>query len=286
MRPLVLRSVLMATDLSEATIPALTAAAELSRLAGARLQVVHASPDASSRYDSAMAAHVRAAGIGGDLLADWCVYPGRPEQVIADEARRVDANLVVLGPHRLGGAYPLEGTAYRVVTASAVPCLVLRSALNLPLGSVLVPIDASDASRGALAVALSWGSALRRRRRAGAFDPTRLVILHVAARTDEAAEVVAAGMAAVQARHAGAAGIDLDQRVVEASDPAASIVEQGEVGAFDLIVLGTRARPDQDARLGSVSAAVVQATSRPVLLVPPAVWRERARAGGEEAAAS
>ena len=276
MRPLVLRSVLMATDLTDANLPALSAAAELSRLAGARLHVVHASPEASSRYDPPMAAHVRAAGIGDDLLADWCVYPGPPDQVIAAEASRVDANLVVLGPHRLGGAYPTEGTAYRVVTASAVPCLVLRSPLTLPLGRVLVPIDASDASRGALAVALSWGSALRRRKGAGPFDPTRLVILHVAMRAEDAAGIVAAGVAAVQARHAGAAGVAIDQHVVEASDPAASIVEHGEADAVDLIVLGTRGTTARGARLGSVSAAVVQATDRPVLLVPPAVWRELA----------
>jgi nucleotide-binding universal stress UspA family protein len=221
-----------------------------------------------------MAAHVRAAGIGDDVLADWCVYPGPPDRVIAAEASRVDASLVVLGPHRLGGAYPTEGTAYRVVTASKVPCLVLRSPLTLPLGCVLVPIDASDASRGALAVALSWSSALRRRKGSESFEPTRLVVLHVGRRADDAAEIVAAGVAAVRARHAGAAGIEIEERLIEASDPVASIVEHGENGPVDLIVLGTRGTAGPHGRLGSVSAAVLHSTRRPVLLVPPAVWRE------------
>ena len=46
----------------------------------------------------------------------------------------------------------------------------------------------------------------------------------------------------------------------------------------ELLVLGTRGLSAQRAgELGSVSAAVLARAKRPILLVPPAVWRDHAR---------
>ncbi len=279
MRPLTLRNVLVATDLSSAAVPVLRAAAELSRLAGARLHVVHASPDASNRYDRVMADHVTAAGIGSDVLAETCIYPGAPERVIAEEARRVEADVIVLGPHRLGGAYPVEGTAYRVASASAVPCLVLPRALQLPLGSVLVPIDDSPAARGALAVALTWGSALRRRARRDAPDATRFTIMHVTPDDPErATQVMQDSVEAVRDRFAAIAGLAVNQVVEQGDSAAATIVRRAAADEVDLVVLGTRGGMIAADGLGSVAAHVISAASRPVLVVPPSLWR----AAGQE----
>jgi nucleotide-binding universal stress UspA family protein len=73
------------------------------------------------------------------------------------------------------------------------------------------------------------------------------------------------------------AGVDVRHAVEYGDDPAGSILRRAEAEGSDLIVLGIRgavaAAADQ---LGSVSSAVVRRTTRPVLLVPPAVWLDHA----------
>jgi nucleotide-binding universal stress UspA family protein len=68
-------------------------------------------------------------------------------------------------------------------------------------------------------------------------------------------------------------GVTLDN-----PDPVAAITQYAEQLDPGLVVLGTRAlgRPTHPA-LGSVASAVTRRLAMPVLLVPPAVWREYAR---------
>jgi len=278
MRPLALRAVLAATDLSDSLLPALRTAAELARLAGASLDVVHAAREPRADAEAALAAQLRAAGCGPGTPCGAHIEVGAPAAVINDTARRTNADVIVLGPHKPDRPHGLGSTADAVVRDATVPCLVVPVGLALPLGSVLVPVDVSDTARGALAVALTWASALRRREpdRNG---QTSILVLHVAPGPPGTPEVgdserIRREVDAVRSRLAGAAGVEVHQHIELGHDPAEAIHRHADAG-FDLIVLGTRGRNAAvSAELGSVSSAVVRRTSRPVLLVPPAVWRD------------
>ena len=75
----------------------------------------------------------------------------------------------------------------------------------------------------------------------------------------------------------GWAGVEVRGVTRTAADPAGCIVDYARDEAVQLVVMGTRAlQPTGDVALGSVSDAVVRALDVPVLLVPPAVWREYA----------
>lgn len=272
MRPLTIDTVLVATDLSGDDLPALGTALELSRLAGAHLHVVHAGeeePETRQRLDD----HIRQADPASSVLPGTTLRAGPADRVIVDVAAMIDADVIVLGPHRPGAANTPDSTAYQVAARSERPCLVLPAALQLPLGRILVPIDASGAARGALAVGLTWGSALRRRAAAGSSDATGITVLHIvtpdAADTDADA-LMDSALAAAGERVTSAAGVSVTCMNATAPHAADAILERA--ADMDLVVLGTRAQ-HSDRELGSVSAAVVARAACPVLLVPPRIWR-------------
>src|SRR5690606_6473654 len=141
-------------------------------LTEADLHVVHAmEPDAEGeRLDEGPGAperslrdQVRHALPGTVDAISSRVLPGHAHEVILRRAEEGAANLLVIGPHRdeLEGPRELGSTADRIVRTSDVPCLIVRDQLSLPLRRVLVPSDLSDASSGALDVALVWAAALR-----------------------------------------------------------------------------------------------------------------------------
>lgn len=277
MRPLTLRSILAATDLSDDDLPALRTAAALARLAEAQLHVVHAGTEDDRDLVQALERQLRTADPDFAMPPGTTIRSGRADRVITDASQMIDADVIVLGPHRPDMARSTTGTAYRVAAGAERPCLVLPGEMPLPLGRILVPIDASETARGALAVALMWASALRRRTQNGS-AATTLVVLHVERSTDgrgAAGEaLVEEAVRAVSGRTAGIAGLHVERAALESNDPAAAILKCAAEDDFDLIALGTRARMEGDSALGSVSSAVVQAAARPLLLVPPRVWRE------------
>ncbi|HEX2187678.1 MAG TPA: universal stress protein [Longimicrobiaceae bacterium] len=273
MRPLALRTVVVATDLGDACLPAVRAAADLARLAGARMHAVHAADAPDAEAGRELGVHLRRAGVPPATLASARVERGSPERVIVERAARVEADAVVLGPHRAGGG--LGSTADRVVRSAGAPCLVLPAPLPLPLGRVLAPVDLGAATRGSLLAALTWASALRRRPVEGV-ERTELCVLHVAGYDEDAEAAAAALHREVEeacSAEAGFAGVRV-REAVERGDPAEAILRHARADASDLLVLGTRGRSGPGALLGSVSSAVVRGTPGPTLLVPPAVWRD------------
>ena len=278
MQLLVLQNVLAAADVGGASANAIVTAAELARLAGAELHVVHATRETGPETERALADAVREA-------APWAtaansVESGPPEEVIAEQARRVGADVIVLGPHRgaPGEDRALGTTADRVVRSAPVPCLVVPATLRLPLREVLAPLDLSEAARGALAVALAWASALRQPGAAGDAR-TCLTALHVVDGDGETAariDAVRQEVEGVRREVAGFAGVRVEEVVVEAADAAEGILRHAAESGADLLVLGTRGQGGAAEMLGSVSSAVVRRCSIPVLLVPPDAWRGHA----------
>jgi nucleotide-binding universal stress UspA family protein len=235
MRPLSLRTILVATDLSEAMLPALQTARQLSELAASQLHVVHGSKDPVPR--ARIRQHLASEKL--DEIAEARAVEAPASATIIQEALRLKADVIVLGPHRPNRTDSLGSTADRVVRIASSPCLILPRALPLPLGHVLVPVAASESARGALAVALTWASALRRRSPSGA--STRVVALHVTepgSSNSDAVQHLAREVDAVRERLATLAGVNIEQLIEESKDPADAILKHS--GDADLVVLGSR----------------------------------------------
>jgi nucleotide-binding universal stress UspA family protein len=275
MKPLVIRRILVATDLTEGTFPAIRTARRLSELTDAELHVVHANEDvtAPSGLDERIAQWI--AGAGGRLDVRLLAGPGG--SAITQEAARTRADVIILGQHRNRAGTP-NGTADRVVRTARVSCLILPTELALPLASVLVPVDVTDAARGELEVALSWASALRRRTAGRKEASSHIRALHVRSDAGDGQDEhlrsrLHAEVTTVRQQFAGIAGVSIDEDIAFGDVPTAITAAAQESGA-DLIVIGTRGKRIAEDPLGSVSSAVVKRAPGPILLVPPEVWRQ------------
>ncbi|MGH7483855.1 MAG: universal stress protein [Longimicrobiales bacterium] len=167
-----LESILVTTDLSDLSDPILRTAASLSEDRGAALHVIHAFderqlPQASERPTFqgriAEAEHLlsqqiqRCIGDAGRVSSrELVIYEAG--KAIVERAREVQADLIVLGPHRrrsFADAY-LGSTADYVVHHAEADCLIVRGGLDLPLGAVVVSTDFSESARSALLAAAGW----------------------------------------------------------------------------------------------------------------------------------
>lgn len=302
MRILALRTVLVATDLDEASMPAVEAARMLATAAGAVLHVVTVAPRpgqddpdapapplrarAANDDQAARAAHrmLQKAGIALDEAAVHALV-GEPTHIIGAVADEIQADVVVLGPHREtdpeGQKRRGLGTAIAVATNSAAPCLVARK-MVLPLTHVVVADDLSDTSRGALRVGLSWASALRASRLSTdrKTQMTALLVVEPNTSPDEIAKLKARLEDHVEELRSEAgswANVTVRGDVVVGAKAAEAIARYSEEHDVELLVLGTRGLGlDTVGRLGSVAADVAHTSNISTLLVPPAVWLELA----------
>jgi nucleotide-binding universal stress UspA family protein len=282
MRPLTLRTVLVATDLDRLSDTALDSAHRLAAAAGAALHVVHVREPQEAEDAGAVWAVLRRAGVP-EASAKLHLIPGSPAETIRSLADRMAADVIVVGPHRErrhgtpGDA--LGGTARAIAERAYAPCLIAAQALPLPLERVVVPIDLSDTARGALLVGLSWTSALR----AGAISDreTTLTVLHVDTVDEDIDKAPARSfdreLATLREDAADWAGVVVRGTRHKGADAAQAVADYATNQDADLVVLGTRGLGlDDMPRLGSVSAAITTRVRKPMLLVPPAVWRAHA----------
>jgi nucleotide-binding universal stress UspA family protein len=147
------RKILIATDLSQASRPALSAGLELARLVGARVVALHVAETPYREQQWYMpfqktdeeflkslglrqmeAAHraiedeIAKAGVGG-VSVETIVRTGIPADVIPGIAAEIGADLIVTGTHgRTGVEHALLGSiAERVVRRAGCPVLTVRS---------------------------------------------------------------------------------------------------------------------------------------------------------------
>jgi nucleotide-binding universal stress UspA family protein len=279
MHLLTLKTVLVAVARDDASLAGLRAGAALAAAAGAKLHVVHVTSD------PAVTPNTLAASMLDGVDAKIHVVVGDPDDAIRAVADKLHADVIVLGPHRLDarerrGSGP-GSTALGVVTNASVPCLVVATTINLPLRRVLVPVDLADTSRGALIVALSWASALRRM---DTTHPTTLTALYVGATRDSVAagadRVALLERAVAELRDSAGswAGVEVNTDAVMGTDTPATIAQYAANHGAELVVLGTRGLGlDPVGRLGSVAGETIRRMQLPLLLVPPAVWLSHAR---------
>jgi len=290
MRLFKLQTILVATDLTETSLGAMVSAARLASAAGATLHVAHvaseqnesADADRRAEYEQAIGNAVDAAKT--TTAAQTHLMFGEPPHALASLADKLSADVLVLGRRertpKADSDRPVGSTAYACVTRTLVPVLVVVEPISIPLRTALVAVDASVAARGSLLMALSWSSALRDRSSTNG----RLIIFHVDTgnpATEDAARLrqSAAHDADVLQRNApGWAGVTVERITIEDPDPAAAISRHAIDSGAELVILGTRASADHGlSAWGSVSAAVTRQLSIPVLLVPPAIWRDHER---------
>ena len=292
MRLFKLQTILVATDLTETSVGAMVSAARLASAAGATLHVAHvaseqnelnADADRRAEYEQAIGNAVDAAKT--TTAAQTHLMFGEPPHALASLADKLRADVLVLGRRertpKADSDRPVGSMAYACVTQTLVPVLVVVEPISIPLRTALVAVDASEAARGSLLMALSWSSALRDRNSTEA----RLTIFHVDTGkgdpTEEAARLrqSAAHDADVLQRNApGWAGVTVERITIKDPDPAAAISRHAMDSGAALVILGTRASADHGlSAWGSVSAAVTRQLSIPVLLVPPAIWRDHER---------
>jgi universal stress protein E len=268
MRLLTLKTILVATDLDRPSQAALRSAARLSHLAGAHLHLLHVSEHPHAGDEARLRAHFESAAPDAERPETARVISGSPAEEIVEHAARLDADVVIMGPHRRDeSAGRMGSTAARVVRTSSSPCLVAATELRLPLTHVLAPVDLSEGTAGTLSVALSWASALRSPGAAA-----RLTALYVTtdASSSDSVESMRAQVEKARTRAGRAARVEMRDQVTSSPDPLPeAILKQAEAEATDLIVMGTMRSESAAGGLGSVSAAVAEATPYPLLLVPP-----------------
>jgi nucleotide-binding universal stress UspA family protein len=284
--------VVAATDFSPEADLAFSHGVAIARRLGAALTVVHAEPDeqagdgplaaiaaeAHAEAQAELEARVAAASSGG-IDTDGVLRAGAPDEVIAEVARELGAELTVVGTHGHTGVkrFFLGSVAERVVKRSIDAALVVRGAPPEDgFARILVATDFSDAAlaalRGALALAApdahidvvhawqyppgTWG---RLAARSAAYASIRDAIV-------AQAEAAAAELTKDPAVGGRPLHVDLRQGA-----PAATIADAADHGHHDLIAVGTHGH--QGVRrflLGSVAEAVVRHAHCSVLVAHPA----------------
>lgn len=206
----------------------------------------------------------RAAEAG--VRARRMVHPGQAAEEIAAKARDERIDLLVMSTRgRSGAARTLLGSvANRVVQLVHIPVLLFRPERAL-LGSeanyrrLLVALDGSDLAE----LSLRYAESLAR-----VFEAEILLLsvpdgLEKAEEQEELRDYVD-GLA----RDLVESGLEA-RGIVSGSQPAMTILEVAESEAADLIILATHGLGGLDRLMvGSVADRVVQASGRPVFLVP------------------
>lgn len=140
-----LRHLLVAVDLSPASVKALTTAVDLAIQLDAELTVLHVVPiaaasalaatpeDAGADQDAHLDAFV-AEHVGGVLAAHRGLAQGDPAVEIVRAAHDIGADMIVVGTHGRGGlSHLLLGSvAERVLRDAPVPVVVVRQDRGTP----------------------------------------------------------------------------------------------------------------------------------------------------------
>ncbi|HEX8907003.1 MAG TPA: universal stress protein [Longimicrobiaceae bacterium] len=299
-----IRTILAATDLTDACDEVLHAAGALAMRTGAALHVIHAFDFPQSPYfespvdpatfqariddsERAMDEQVARTVPAGVTVASRRLEIYAASRAIAEYAAAVKADVVVLGPHTHRRLTPgfLGTTADRVIRIVDVPVLVVRGALRMPLERLLVPIDLSERSGAVLDVALAWGEGIGGHDGALPIPTVEMEIVHVVPRVlapgallfDRA--TVLPGMnrevEAALKRAGGASSVQVSEEVLWGDRADREIVRCATESGADLIVLATHGYGMvKRALVGGTASGVARTAPCPVLLVPPRMWMD------------
>jgi len=161
-----LRTVLIGTSLGDESDPVARGGLAVARAAGARVCFVHAAHvdallagfdvgagpalqrEQVARGEEELARQIERLGIDEAELAGSRVEVGAPYRILAETARQIGADLIVVGATGAGpfSAELLGSTADRVLRQAHCPVLIWRDGLQVPPRRVLAPVDLSPLS--------------------------------------------------------------------------------------------------------------------------------------------
>lgn len=282
-------TILVATDFSTRADRAMRRATLLAKRHGGRLVLLHVvdsdRPDSfvSHEYGHAEKLLRDLAGTMQQIDGVKCeqrLMLGTPDEAIVRAAEEVDADLVVLGPHRrrpIGDMFA-GTTVERVVRTSSRPVLVAIATPARDYRNVLLAIDLSEGAAQAAAAAA----------RLGLLDEARTSVIHAftapaqnlmlqASTTSRALRDYIEGRRAkaeqALARFLKRRKIAVQNRLVELveTSPAALIGKCARKLEADLVVVGTTGRTGlRRLLIGSVAAELLGGSTTDVLAVPAA----------------
>jgi nucleotide-binding universal stress UspA family protein len=283
------RVLLVGSDLSPASDTIIQHAAAIARAGEGALHVVSAYPppvhgfgDAPAEVPEpvlqevrdALPAQVRRILPESSWPRSLEVRFGSPASVILERAREVQADTIVLGPHRGADVHAnfLGTTADEVLRFTTVPCLTLRGPLSLPLHRVGLATDFSAGASMALDCTLAWAESLGTHRAGG--EETEINVVSVAPSPDGTSSDAAGRLRDVvrEARARLPAGeVRTTAEVLVNPDVASTVARWAERTRLDLLVVGTFGQSNRGRRgpgLGSISSALARRAPCPVLFVP------------------
>jgi nucleotide-binding universal stress UspA family protein len=277
--------IVAATDFSPEADLALSHAVAIARRHGAALTIVYAEADRSSDEHHAIGAELEelaaqaeeearqelearvASAAAAGIDTDGVLRAGPADEVIAEVARDLGAELTVIGTHGRTGVkrFFLGSVAERLVKRTPDAALVVRGvAPEAGFARVLVATDFSDAARAALETAFALAAPGAHIDVVHAWQYPlgtwgRLAAKTAAFQTIRDAIVAQAEAGAESVRElARARGRDVQVELRQGA-PAATIADVADHGHHDLIAVGTHGH--QGVRrflLGSVAEAVVR----------------------------
>ncbi|RYG86754.1 MAG: universal stress protein [Alphaproteobacteria bacterium] len=278
--------ILVATDFSPRSDRALRRAILIARRVGASLTLAHVidadQPDRLIATDRAEAYSLlgetaQTLRTSDQIDAEPLIEIDDVHSGILSAAERVDADLIVLGPHRRRLADVFIGTTVeRVVRRSRRPLLVAAQPPSAPYDKTILALDFDEASRAAGRAALAMRI----------FEHTDVIVMHAfdapaermlrrSLDTVDGADdyVESERRRAVEQLHELVRELELPptrHRVAAINGtPARSIHECASSEEAHLIVLGTNQRKGFERLLiGSVTEDVIREQHRDVLIVP------------------
>jgi nucleotide-binding universal stress UspA family protein len=277
------RSILAAVDLGRATRLVLDTAGKLARVGHAQLHVVHAvelEAPSSAKHAATFRALLQQSEEALQDALERVVTDTKPatielivyseDKTIAQRARQVRADLIIIGAHGRERAL-LGTTADRVLRTATCPVWIARKALRLPIKRLVVTTDLSTAGQAALdaaaAILQTFGQAKGR---------TEVTVLHVyhpalepvlVERLRRKVEVQAAGWVADNSL---AEKVSVRTHLARSPHTARAVVTHAWRRSADLLVLGTHGRSAIDRLLlGSTAARILRDPPCNTLVVPP-----------------
>ena len=214
-------------------------------------------------------------GFGPDQA---CLSLDTPHHAIEDLARKVQAGLIVVGAsegNALQRAF-LGSTADRVIRKAPCPVFVVRAGTTFPPSRVLVPVDLSPVSGGALRFATAflreaWGGKM--------VDLETLFVLNplevegsLQFTPDQIERFAGEELGRFTQMNAPAAHTS---HQVLTGYPREEILREIEDRRADIVVLGTHGRSGfERMMIGSIASEVLQRARCNIVVVPPAVTAE------------
>jgi nucleotide-binding universal stress UspA family protein len=259
------RTFVVPLDGSELATRAVDVVTPLASRLGASLLLVTTPWD-----DGVHAAQAHLDGVAAktvDVPVDTLVIHDRPPATAIDlVASSEPGRMICMTTHGRGRfRWAVAGSvAEEVLQGARQPVLLVgphgRGTWFDPPGQIVVGIDPSTAAAGAVAPAIAWAKALG----------CELTLAYVAHPLDAGDALLAEDFLAPLEKDVRNAGIPLHVRIERGSYVAGALLDVAEEPPATLLVLAARGRTGfARVALGSVSMAVVNGATCPVLVTPP-----------------